>query len=104
MCIEPNAIQIVIYTKASLKALEILVRKLKYHTKKMPKSSLSEYGVGVMYDHAQLQKVNVRKIAHFLLTLLRKRRSMVRLLVNNSTAGGPLSQDWMHTAAAMRVI
>ena len=104
MCIEPNAIQIVVYTKASLKALEVLVRKLKYHTKKMPKATLSEHGVGILYDNVQLQKGTVRKIAETLQLLLRKRRSMLRLVLNGSTPGGPMSKEWMHTAAAMRVI
>ena len=104
MCIEPNSIKIVVYTRAPLKALEVLVKKLKYHTKKMTNASLSEHGAGVLYDYNQLQKLKVRNIAETLLQLLRKRRSMLRLILNGSTAGGPLSKDWMHTASAMRVI
>ena len=92
---------IVVYSKASRKALEILLRKIKYHIKKMKKATLAEHGG--LFDHAQLQKGKVRAMAETLLALLKRRKSLLRLQLSGITHGA-LHKEWMHTAAAMRKI
>jgi hypothetical protein len=103
MCIESKAIHIVIYAKATLKGLEILAKKLRYHTKKMKKAVLSEHGAGVLFDQKQLQSTKPRDIAQKLQQLLNRRRSL-RLVLEGSEPGGPMSKDWMHLVGALRRI
>ena len=91
---------IVVYSKASRKALEILLRKIKYQ---MKQATLAEHGGGILFDHAQLQKGKVRAMAETLLALLKRRKSLLRLQLSGITHGA-LHKEWMHTAAAMRKI
>ena len=105
MCMGLKDVHVVIYKGATLKALNILFKKLKYHIKKQQGTvSLSEFDRGIMYDNATLQRKTANQLAIELIALLKKRRRFVRLLLEQSHEGGALHQDWMHRPDALHRI
>ena len=97
MCMDFKSVHVVIYRRATLKALDILFKKIKYHIKKQKGTvSLSEYNRGIIYDNATLRRKTVSQLALELKALLKKRKRFVRLLLEQSHSGGALHQEWMH--------
>ena len=105
MCMGMLVVHIVIYKGASLKGIEILFKKIKYHVKKQPGTAmLSEFDRGILFDGPALQKKSARKLATEMFQLLKKRRSFLRLIIEQSHMGGALHEDWMHEPTALRRI
>jgi hypothetical protein len=104
MCVDPTKVHIVIYRSATVKGIEILVKKLRFHVKQMTNASLGEYGIGTIYSAADLRRKKPKEIAIVLFRLLKKRGRLLRLVVDNSTPNGPLSQPWMHKPGAISII
>ena len=97
MCMDFKSVHVVIYRRATLKALDILFKKIKYHIKKHKGTvSLSEYNRGIIYDNATLRRKTVTQLALELKGVLKKRKRFVRLLLEQSHSGGALHQEWMH--------
>ena len=89
---------------ATIKGIEILVKKLRHHVKNMPAATLGEWGIGTIYSAADLRSKKPSEIAIVLFRLLKKRGRLLRLVVDNSTPDGPLSKKWMHKPGALQRI
>ena len=104
LCIDPTQIHIVIYKRATLKGITILITKIKHHIKNMVSAKLGEFGMGIIYDWQSLKSSSAKQIATVIFRLLRKRGRFLRLIIKNSQPGGSLSKSWMHAPSAMRRI
>ena len=104
LCVDPTKIHVVLYRSATIKGIEILVKKLRHHVKNMPAATLGEWGIGTIYSAADLRSKKPSEIAIVLFRLLKKRGRLLRLVVDNSTPDGPLSKKWMHKPGALQRI
>jgi hypothetical protein len=57
-----------------------------------------------MYDNATLKRKTVKELAIEMITLLKKRRRFIRLLLQQSHEGGALHQEWIHRPDALHRI